>query len=180
MPTPTSPRQEALAAVARGHKVLPLHSVKENGTCTCGAPRVDANGNKHTAGKHPFSEFVPHGLKDASSDIATVTAWFDQYYWLNFGILTDPFLVVDIDPRHRGDESWSAMALQPARAVPHTWSGRTGSGGRHIFFNNVENLRCKGGLERGVDIKAVGGYVVGAGCKHESGGLPVGAAVFAR
>ena len=79
-------------------------------------------------------------------------------------------LVIDVDPRNGGDQTWASISGQPTRALPHTWRVRTGGGGEHICFQNT--LGIKGGdLDRGIEIKAKGGYVVGVGCKHVSGRL---------
>ena len=65
-------------------------------------------------------------------------------------------------------KTWAAISGQPTRALPHTWRVRTGGGGEHIIFQNT--LGIKGGdLDRGIEIKAKGGYIVGVGCKHVSG-----------
>jgi hypothetical protein len=161
MPDTITPRQAALWFASKGYPVLPLHSV-ENGVCTCGV------GDCHSPGKHPYAEIVPHGAKDASTNLATVRGWFDEHYWLNYGVCTDQLLVIDVDTRHGGLEAWAEMYHQPTRALPHTWQVKTGSGGRHIFFRNTANTRC-GSLDRGVDVKAVGGYVCGPMSKHASG-----------
>jgi hypothetical protein len=169
MPTTLTPRQEALAMAARGHRILPLHSVKEDGTCTCGL-LFEPNGEKHKPGKHPFAAFTARGLKDATSDLAIIAGWFDAHYWLNYGICTDGAMVIDTDPKHHGDESWAAMANQPARAVSHSWRSRTGSNGLHLFFKNTAEIRNSvGKLDKGIDVRGKKGYVVGPGCKHESG-----------
>ena len=52
--------------------------------------------------------------------------------------------------------------------MPHTWRVRTGGGGEHICFQNTLGVRC-GDLDRGIEIKAKGGYIVGVGCQHVSG-----------
>ena len=111
-------------------------------------------------GQAPFAALAPHGLKDATVDLDVIRGWFAEHYWLNFGILTDDLLVIDVDPRNGGDQTWAAISGQPTRALPHTWRVRTGGGGEHILFRNTLGVRC-GDLDRGIEIKAKGGYVVG-------------------
>ena len=142
--------------------MLPLHSVTEARTCTC------EKSDCHSPGKHPFTPFAPHGLKDATVERDVIRGWFREHYWLNYGVLTDKLLVIDVDPRNGGDQAWAAMSAQPTRAVPHSWRVRTGGGGEHVMFKNTLGIRC-GDLDRGIEIKAKGGYVVGPACLHESG-----------
>jgi hypothetical protein len=158
-----TPCQAALWFANQGHAVLPLHAVATERTCTCGDAQC------HSPGKHPFARYVPRGLKDATADPDTVRGWFAEHYWLNFGVTTDKLLVIDVDAKHSGLETWADMWGQPTRALPHTWQVRTGGGGKHVIFDNTEvKIRC-GELAAGIQIKAIGGYIVGAACKHESG-----------
>ena len=159
-----TPRQAALWFASKGYPILPLHSLTETGACTCGDAACSS------PGKHPFAALAPHGLKNATVDLDVIRGWFDEHYWLSYGIVTENMLVIDIDPRNGGDKTWAAISGQPTRALPHTWRVRTGGGGEHICFQNT--LGIKGGdLDRGIEIKAKGGYVVGVGCKHVSGRL---------
>ena len=68
MPGTVTPRQAALWFAAKGYPILPLHSVTEAGGCTCG------NSDCESVGKHPFAPLAPHGLKDATVDIAIIRA----------------------------------------------------------------------------------------------------------
>jgi hypothetical protein len=135
MPDNITARQAALWFAAKGYPVLPLHSVTENGTCTCGSAECQS------PGKHPYAQLAQHGLKDASADAATVRKWFDEAYWLNYGVATDRLLVVDVDTKNNGLETWQAMCTQPTRTLPHTWTVRTGGGGLHVIFDNTEAIR---------------------------------------
>jgi hypothetical protein len=148
----------------KGYPVLPLHSITESNTCTCGKSGCQS------PGKHPYAEFTPHGVKDAITDVDTVRAWFDERYWLNYGVATDALLVIDVDVKHNGLETWQSMYMQPTRALPHTWTARTGSGGLHVLFDNTEAKIRNGELDKGVDLRGIGGYIVGPYSKHVSGG----------
>jgi hypothetical protein len=148
----------------KGYPVLPLHSITESNTCTCGKSGCQS------PGKHPYAEFTPHGVKDAITDVDTVRAWFDERYWLNYGVATDGLLVIDVDVKHNGLETWQSMYMQPTRALPHTWTARTGSGGLHVLFDNTEAKIRNGELDKGVDLRGIGGYIVGPYSKHVSGG----------
>jgi bifunctional DNA primase/polymerase-like protein len=163
MTTKLTARQGALGFASLGYPVFPLHGITVRDgkrCCTCG----DATCNNQ--GKHPFARIAPRGFKDATADLAKIRAW--SHDWLNYGLVTDPFLVIDVDPRHGGDKTWEKLYRQPSRYLPHTWEALTGGGGRHIFFANPHGIKC-GSLAAGVDLKGVGGYVVGVGSWHLSG-----------
>ena len=107
MTTTTTARSSALGFASLGYGVFPLHGITKRGNklaCTCG------DGDCTNQGKHPFSRLAPHGLKDATTDLDKVRAW--PHAWLNYGLVTDPFIVVDIDPRHGGDKTWKEMSRQ--------------------------------------------------------------------
>jgi len=163
MPSRTTPGQAAMWFASQNFPVLPLHSVTEAHTCTCGDAQC------HSPGKHPFARYAPHGLKDATTSLSDIRGWFSECYWLNFGVVTDKLLVIDADVKHGGLQTWADMWGQPTRALPHTWQVRTGSGGLHVIFKNTLTIRC-GELDKGIDIRATNGYIVGATCKHASGG----------
>jgi Bifunctional DNA primase/polymerase, N-terminal len=166
MPDTVTPCQAALWFASQAFPVLPRHSVTEALACTCG------DGECRSEGKHPFAPHAPHGLKDAIVDLDVIRGWFREHYWLNYGVSTEALLVIDIDPRNGGDKTWAAMSMQPTRAVPHTWRVRTGGGGEHLIFANTLGIRC-GDLDRGIEIKAKGGYIVGPCCRHKSGRMYV-------
>jgi bifunctional DNA primase/polymerase-like protein len=157
-----TPKQAALWFASQNFPVFPIHSVDDDGRCTC------RQSDCHNEGKHPFAPLAPHGLHSATTDLEVVRSWFAEHYWLSYGIVTDELLVVDVDSRHDGERHWAELSGQPTRHVPYTWQVATGGGGLHIIFHNSPKIRC-GVLERGIEIKAVGGYVVGAGCRHKSG-----------
>jgi Bifunctional DNA primase/polymerase, N-terminal/Primase C terminal 1 (PriCT-1) len=159
----------ALALASRGLPVFPLHSVvkmagRDGYVCTCG--RLSCG--EH-AGKHPLGRVVPHGHRDATTDARIITHWFEAYPHANLGIATGSVVVVDVDPRHGGDEMLRRIELQH-RALPHTWRSITGGGGEHIFFAPPASasIAC-GKLAEGIDIKAAGGYVVAPPSLHLSG-----------
>src|SRR5436190_2039447 len=90
----TTMLEHALDLLKRGFSVFPLFSVTD-GACDCEEATCD------NQGKHPFSLFCPHGLKDATKDESRVRAWWSEYSDANIGVLTgNGIVVVDIDPRH--------------------------------------------------------------------------------
>src|SRR5688572_903639 len=71
-----------------GWAILPIHSAR-HGRCSCG--RSDCK----SPGKHPRSR---NGLKDATTDMAQVAAWYQQWPDMNIGLaVPHDHVVVDID-----------------------------------------------------------------------------------
>ena len=92
----TPPLDSALLAGGRGWLTFPVHSVGEDGTCSC------RNQDCAQTGKHPMT---PRGFKDATIDEATIRTWWRKHPNANIGIATGSqsgLLVLDIDPEHGG------------------------------------------------------------------------------
>jgi hypothetical protein len=156
----------ALAAIARGWAVFPVHSVRPNGSCRCSKGVAC----KHP-GKHPLTK---RGFKDASDDEEIVRAWWAEWPDANVGIATGSasgIWVLDVDPRHGGDKT--LQALEEQHGTLRAPTVRTGGGGFHFLFlmDSDPPVPSRNGVVRGIDVKGEGGYVVGAGSKHASGGV---------
>src|SRR3954471_16359597 len=82
------------------------------------------------------------------------------------------FFVLDVDPRNGGEETLAALEAEHG-PLPATLTTMTGGGGLHFEFRWPEFPVTSGAgkLGRGVDVKGKGGYVVGAGSKHNSGAI---------
>lgn len=123
--------------------------------------------------KEPDGRLAPHGFKDATTDEATIRKWWSKQQRANIGVATghvSGILVVDVDPRHGGDEGLAQIEKEFGSFddVPCVL---TGGGGKHFYFRMPDKkIRCSAGMVApGVDIKGDGGYVVAAGSLHESG-----------
>ncbi|AVT34832.1 DNA primase [Plantactinospora sp. BC1] len=85
-------------------------------------------------------------------------------------------VVVDVDPRHGGDDTMTALIR--AGLLPPTAHVVTGSGGRHLYYRHPGRpVRCSqgkpgAGLGPGIDVKADGGYVVLPPSVHPRTGRP--------
>ena len=90
----------ALAYARAGYRVLRVYGVNSNGTCRC------RDGHKcSTPGKHPVGRT---GVREASTDECTIRKWFAGRDDFNVGIATgieSGIVVIDVDPRHGGDQS---------------------------------------------------------------------------
>jgi hypothetical protein len=103
-----------------------------------------------------------HGLWDASTDPATVAAWWTAEAWANIGLRTgDRFDVVDLDVKPGADGLASFNDLcETTGARPRVLASvQTANDGRHLYLSptgrgNFVNIRP------GVDYRGIGGYVV--------------------
>ncbi len=160
----------ALLYARRGWAVLPLHGAPD-GVCTCGRPDCPS------PGKHPR---LKDGVKGASSDPETVAGWWRQWPSANIGLATGApsgLWVLDVDVGDGVDGEADLARLEAAHGPLKALQARTGSGGRHLFFEldkASEALRNRARLKvdgrtTGLDVRATGGYVVAAPSVHASG-----------
>src|SRR5262249_40479283 len=165
----------ALAFARRGHAVLPVHyPVEHNGQIACSCGRLCGK----NAAKHPIARYARNGLRSATTESGIVKLWWGlRVPEANLGVATDRLVVIDVDPRPGGDESFAVLDRQ--HEIPPTWRSLTGGGGEHIIFaapdsveiSNVvaENMENPP-LGPGIDIRARGGYIVAPPSRHISGG----------
>jgi putative DNA primase/helicase len=154
----------ALSYAKRGWAVFPVH-IPVEGECSCGR---SACPNK---GKHPRTA---KGSTDATTNIDTLRAWWEfDFPCSNVGIRTGQesrLVVLDVDPRHGGDESLRQLETQHG-PLPETPTVSTGGGGQHFYF---QHPGCRvpsrsGVLGAGLDIRGDGGSVVAPLSLHASG-----------
>jgi hypothetical protein len=150
--------------IAAGFRVFPLWGFRGD-TCECDNPHCAA------AGKHPRAANWQHTPEwdDDQVEAMELAGHFDSGY----GVLCRGWLVVDVDARNGGIESFRKLS----EAVPEIASSglivSTGSGGgsRHLYFRApsepvamLQHLADYPGL----DFKT-SGFVVGPGSRHVSG-----------
>lgn len=162
--TPEVPLLEAaLAYAARAWPVFPCHTPTETG-CSC----HQACGMR--CGKHPRT---PHGLKDATTDTATIHRWWRQWPMANIGLVAGSvsgFVVLDVDPYAGGDASLQALCTT-YHPLPETVQQLTGGGGVHYLFAHpdVPIKNDVGTLGHGLDVRGDGGYIIAPPSLHRSG-----------
>ncbi|HQG04505.1 MAG TPA: bifunctional DNA primase/polymerase [Thermoleophilia bacterium] len=150
-------------AIHRNWAVLPLYSVRD-GACTCG--KADCT----SPGKHPRTA---HGLRDATTDAATITSWWQQWPKANVGVATGAasgFFALDVDG-DAGEESLGALEDKFGR-LPETVQSLTGGGGRHLLFAYPAagaEVGSKVRVRPGLDVRGDGGYIVVPPSLHRSG-----------
>ncbi len=147
--------------------VAPAHWIEPDGICSCGKPECSS------PGKHPIAELVPHGFKDATTDLETIWEWWDQYPLANIIVPTGSrsgIWVLDVDPAHGGSDSLSDLEAQYA-VLPVTQEQITGGNGRHVVFVHPgpEFRNTAGKLGPGLDTRGEGGYIIVASSKHKTG-----------
>jgi len=156
----------ALTYARFGWHVFPLHSMDAGGHCTCG--KRDCS----SPGKHPRTL---NGLNAGTKDEESIREYWRRWPDANVAIVTgrvSGLLVLDIDPRHGGDESLEKLKQLCGGALPETVEALTGGGGRHLLFQHPgREIRCAvavGDLP-GIDVRADRGYIVAPPSVHLSG-----------
>jgi len=146
-----------------GFRIIRIHQVM-NGECACGYPDCQA------LYKHPTQrgwQATPRWSQEQMEN-QEKAGFFNQ----GFGVLVDDHLVIDIDPRNGGDESYKKLCKNTGIDFIKE-SGfvvNTGGGGQHIYFSHEPTEPLAGHLKDypGIDFKS-SGYVIGCGSLHISG-----------
>lgn len=84
--------------------------------------------------KAPFTE---HGMKEATSDIDQVVEWWRQWPHALIGCrVPEDVVILDIDTRHGGMDTWKALRANHDKPIPPTRAHHSGrnDGGGHIWF----------------------------------------------
>ncbi len=134
-----------------------------------------ARGNAcENAGKHPRIKSWP---TQASTDPDVISEWWRRWPNAGVGLVTGErsgLVVLDIDPRHDGDES-RVQLVERFGPLPDTVTQLTGGGGEHLFFQADPDRRIRsaapafGSRYPGVDTRADGGFVLVQPTVHASG-----------
>ena len=108
----------------RGVFVFPVWGIA-SGCCRCGQAACKS------PGKHPIGGLAPNGFKDATINETTIRAWWTREPHANIATPTTTRVVLDVDPRHGGDETLAELERQHG-PLPNTPEVLTGGGGRHL------------------------------------------------
>jgi P4 family phage/plasmid primase-like protien len=178
----TSPKSEHVEKIIKGAnwyskngwKILPCYGINDSGRCTCNGSHTEPK----DVGKHPA---IGEWQIRATDDSSVVTEWWTSNPDRNIGVNCKPsgFLVIDIDPRSGGIESFEKFE-ELVGALPATVEALTGEynhngkavRGRHLYYKVESNEQLLGNLKSadlpGIDIKH-NGYVLIAPSRHFSG-----------
>jgi hypothetical protein len=165
-----SPADAAVAYAQRQLAVFPVWPAVpfRDGQLACGCGRLTCE----NAAKHPIGMLARNGVSDGTFDVDRVRHWWWSKPDANVAISCTGLVVLDIDPRHGGDESLIALEQQHD-VLPGTWMVRTGGGGTHFYFAAPDRIDVKnssGKLAAGIDIRTRGGYVLAPPSRHVCGG----------
>lgn len=105
-------------------------------------------------GKRPYTE---HGFQDATTDTATVLAWWQRWREANIGITTGAvsgLVVLDVDVQHGGQGTLAERERADGK-LPTAPEVVTGGGGKHIYFAHPggELRNSAGQLGPGLDVR---------------------------
>ncbi|MCE9566848.1 MAG: bifunctional DNA primase/polymerase [Planctomycetes bacterium] len=132
------------------------------------AAGVDWSGN-WDHGKQPLIS-----IHDASNDVTLLNSWAAKYNHCNWLYVPgDGQAVLDVDPRHGGDELLSRLQTEHG-ALPRTVRSKTGGGGWHYYLTAPQGLRLKHDLAGCKGLTLATGSMMGVvvpPCKHKSGGV---------
>lgn len=102
----------------------------------------------------------------------TLHEWFRRSPDYNVGIVTGTLsglVVVDVDPRHGGNESLRKLEREHG-SLPKTMESITGGGGRHLYFSHPGGeVHNRTNIEPGIDLRGDGGCIVTPPSVHPSG-----------
>jgi putative DNA primase/helicase len=180
MSSPKTTHAERLAKgsvwyAKQGWKILPCFGITDGGRCTCNGQHAEPK----DIGKHPQ---IGDWNNRATDEVATVESWWERNPENNIGVYCQGsgFIVVDIDPRSGGIESFEKFEELLGITLPKTVEALTGlysyqgsqNRGRHLYFRVEDGEQFMGNLKsyglNGIDIK-YNGYVMVSPSRHGSG-----------
>lgn len=120
--------EAALSYARLGWHVFPCWWV-EDGRCACGNPECKS------PGKHPIGQVVPGGQNNATTDEATIRAWWGRYPKANIAVnlRASGLCAIDVDPRNGGLETVDQVEGRYGKVESDVMQF-TGGGGWHAVF----------------------------------------------
>jgi len=150
-----------------GFSVIPVHSVKEDGSCTCGDPDCK------NIGKHPIIAWKRQSSRRLTE--REITSYWRKYPYCNVGIVTGAISgidVIDIDGE-KGLHALQECLGLTFDDMPVTPMAKTPRDGYHMYYGHKSGLliKTRAGVLECVDIRSDGGMVVAPPSKHRNGGI---------
>jgi hypothetical protein len=120
---------EALSLARLGFFVYPIYEPAAPGACSCGC----ADPGCWERAKHPR---IPDRDTAATTDAATIEAWWRRWPGANIGVACRPsgFVVVDVDVTPSGEDRLPRLVRRFGPETLETLVSRTGSGGWHLYY----------------------------------------------
>lgn len=146
--------------------IFGLHGVDDEGDCQCGNPECDA------LYKHPIASNWQHSPLWSDEQLETMQEM--GHLDTGYGVLVKGLLVVDVDARNGGVDSFSklceALGIDLLGECGLAVATGSGGGSMHLYFRAPENTPLMQSHKDypGIDFKS-SGYVVGPGSMHASG-----------
>ncbi|WP_405592667.1 bifunctional DNA primase/polymerase [Streptomyces sp. NBC_01190] len=173
MPRPDHTRalHAALLTAARGLPVIPLSRSKLPAVRSPHRDEPRPSACRGECGR------PGHGVHDATTDPAGIRALFAVAPWATgYGIACGRaphhLIGLDLDVKHGSDGMKELGALTAAHGftLPETVTVLTPSGGRHLWLTAPGPVpNSVGRLAAGIDVRGLGGYVVGPGSRTVAG-----------
>jgi Bifunctional DNA primase/polymerase, N-terminal len=150
--------QAAQAYAALGCPVVPMHTPRAGGGCTCADPSCS------DPGKHPR---LRGWQRLATADPAVVGEWWRRWPDANLGLATGwRFDVLDLDGTEGVEALRAALQIAPREHLGPL--ARTGGSGWHLLYAPT-GYGNRVGLLPGMDWRGQGGLVVAPPSRHTSG-----------
>jgi hypothetical protein len=162
MTAAASPAQAALAYLALGWSVVPVHTPMD-GRCSCGRPGCPS------PGKHPRVAW--ERLTRRRPGVQEVLGWWRRWPDANVAVVTGSVsgvAVVDVDARVDGERALAERERVEGR-LPTSAESRTGGGGRHVWLALPAESATSTVLDPGLELKAEGATAVAPPSLHASG-----------
>jgi Bifunctional DNA primase/polymerase, N-terminal len=148
----------AQAYAALGYPVVPMHTARPGGGCSCPDPACP------DPGKHPR---LAGWTRLAATEPATVRGWWERWPDANLGLATGRrFDVLDLDGRQGVEALRAALQIAPPEHPGPV--ARSGSGGWHLLYAPT-GYGNRVGLLAGVDWRGRGGLIVAPPSRHATG-----------
>lgn len=139
-------------------KTFPIFGIAEDGECLCGKKSCGS------AGKHSMVSGWNNGNHFKSEE--EIFRHWEKNPGSNYGIVTDGLLIVDVDGPE-GEHSYTAYISTLVSKIK-TLKVRTGKGWHEYYLDTKGEFKNGTKILPGIDIRAVGGCVVGPCSKHRS------------
>ena len=173
-------RETALQCIAIGLPVVDVHSIDDDGKCTCqwGNEKAIAEGRAprapcgRDAGKHPRGQAWQ---TSATTNPEHIDArWVDKPYYVNVGVVFGgPTRVVLVEADGAlGLETFARWNAEEDGGMPETLTCISGSGGIHRYYRVPEGWDMRNSsttIGTKVDVRGKHGFSVTAGSRHLSG-----------